>query len=435
MNVTNISDHNVTIVSWAASGNVGDATPSPTPTTAASGSVSYVPELFFAAVLAVVAAVAVALLWGHSRRTAHGGLITGADNRYSTSKSIAVAWTVVVAWMVVSEAFIAVFPQHPPNNFSGLLATASDLYFVFLGGPFAAAAFAKASVQSKIAQGTLTKTPGTPSGSDLISDDNGNPDLYDFQYVLFNILALLIVIISFCGQADKGLPDVPAFLAILTGGSALTYTVNKAIAADVPQITSVTPPNARIGDVITITGVQLFSTTAGGALPAVTIGGISATGVTVPAGATDTLTATVADAPAGTTPLAGSQDVVVSPPLASPVISRKAITIVGDKATITAVKPQPIKANAQITVTGTLLLTPGTEYGDAAPNTLSVGGITPTLTVSNTPWDVTIEGTYSDSHLTLRIGAQPGGLGNPGTKGDATLTLIRGAQRPNKTVK
>jgi hypothetical protein len=200
-----------------------------------TAAVSYVPEMAFAAVLTVGAAVVVALLWTRGRRTANGGLITGADNRYSTSKTIAVAWTVIVAWMVVAEAFVAAFPQNPPNTFSGLLASASDLYFIFLGGPFAAAAFAKVSVQSKIVQGKLTKIPGTPSASDLISDDNGNPDMYDFQYVLFNIVALIIIGITFWVHPDKGLPDIPSFLAVLTGGSALTYTVNKAIAADVPQ--------------------------------------------------------------------------------------------------------------------------------------------------------------------------------------------------------
>jgi hypothetical protein len=401
--------YDVTIVSQAISGKVSDASPSPTPTTGVPGSptatgtagatptgtgtqtgrptatttgtltptstpkpagtasVSYVPELASAAVLAFVVVAVVALLWNRSRRAAHGGLITGADNRISTSKTTAIAWTVVVAWMVVAEAFVAAFPKHPPGTFAGLLASASDLYFVFLGGPFAAAAFAKASVQSKITQGTLTKTPGTPSAADLISDDNGNPDLYDFQYVLFNILALLIVVISFWGHPDKGLPDIPAFLAILTGGSALTYTVNKAIATDVPQITSVAPPIARIGDTITITGVQMLSTTAGGALAAVTIRGISATGVTIPTGATGTLTATVADAPAGTTSLTGvgAVDVVVSPPLASPITSRGAITIVADQPTITGVKREPVTAGDLITATGTLLLTPGTAPGNA----------------------------------------------------------------------
>jgi hypothetical protein len=408
-------------------------------TAPAGGTVSafYGSELWSAATLVVGAAAvtASALLWRRVKSTAPGGLITGADNRISTSKTIAAAWTLVVAWMVVAEAFVAVFPAHPPATFSGLLASVSDLYFVFLGGPFAAAVFAKASTQSKIAQGTLTKPPGTPSASDLISDDNGNVDLYDFQYVLFNILALLVVSISFAVHPDKGLPDIPTFLAILTGGSALTYAVNKATAADVPQITSVTPPNARIGDIITITGIQLFSTTAGGTLPVVTIGGISATGVAIPPGAADTVTATVTDAPSGTTALAGTVDVVVSPPLASPITARDAITIVPDQPAITGVNPRTVTAGALVTVTGTLLLTPGTSPGTVGPNKVDVGGVTPDLSVSGTPWPVNVEGPYSDSYLTIRIGSRPAGLGNAGATGNATLTLTRTGQPLSTTVK
>jgi len=193
----------------------------------------------------------------------------------------------------------------------------------------------------------------------------------------------------------------------------------------------VTPANARIGDVITITGVQMFSTTAGGAFPSVTIGGIGATGVTVPTGSTTTLMATVADAPSGMS-LGGAQDVVVSPPLASPITARNAITIVPDKPAITTVAKQPVKANDLITVTGSLMLTPGTQPGTAAANTTSVGGVTPALTISNTSWSVTFEGPYSDSQITLRIGDQPVGLGGPG---DGALTLTRGTQQATTAVK
>jgi hypothetical protein len=271
----------------------------------------------------------------------------------------------------------------------------------------------------------LTKPTGTPALSDLISDDSGGTDLYDFQYVLFNILALLIVVVSFCGHPGNGLPDMPSFLAILTGGSALTYTVNKAIAVGGAQIAKVEPPEARIGDVIVITGTGLVSTTAGAPLPAVTVGGIGATGVTVSAGPPDIVTATVADAPAGMTPLAGDADVVVTPPQASPLTATKAVTIVADQPVITQVQPQPVTEPGLITVTGTLLLAPGTPPGTATPGTSSVGGLTPALTASDNSWPVSLEGPYSDTELTLRVGAPPAPLG-PGTTGDATLTLTRG---------
>jgi hypothetical protein len=434
-------DHNMTLVSLAVSGDpatssspgtpagttsaTATATSTATPAAGTAGSAHYAGELVLAIVFVALSLLAAWLVWRRNKQTARGGLFVGFDNRISTSKTIAVAWTAVVAWMVASEALVAALPAHPPNTFSGLLSTASDLYFVFLGGPFAAAAFAKASVQSKVAQGTLTKPTGTPALSDLISDDGGSTDLYDFQYVLFNILALLIVVVSFCSHPANGLPDMPSFLAILTGGSALTYTVNKAIAVGGGQIAKVEPAEARIGDAIVITGTGLVSTTAGAPLPTVTVGGIGATGVTVSAGPPDTVTATVADAAAGTQPLAGLVDVVVTPPQASPVTSSDAVTIVADQPAITGVQPQPITEPGLITVTGTLLLAPGTPPGTADPGTSSVGGLTPALTASGSSWAVSIEGPYSDAELTLRIGDPPAPLG-PGTTGDATLTLTRG---------
>ena len=418
------------------------ATPTSTPTPAggSGGSASYAGELFFAlGIMAVVLAGAWALWWGarKTKRTRYGGLITGIDNRYSTSKVIAVAWTVLVAWMVVSVSLIAALPAHPPGTFSELLAPASDLYFVLLGGPFAAAAFAKASVQSKLTQGTLTKTPSAsgPSGSDFISDDYGNTDLSDFQYVLFNILALLIVIIAFWLHPQKGLPEVPQFLAILTGGAALVYTVNKAIATGGAQITQVDPEEARIDDVITITGGQLISKTAGAALPTVTIGGINATNVQATStGDTDTLTATVADAPSGTSlTLTGSVDVVVSPPQASPVTSRNAIKIVADQPALNPPAKTITKAGP-LTVTGKLLLAPGTLPGTASSGTASVGGLTPELTVSGSSWPVTLEGPYSRDMLTLQVGNPPASLG-AGVTGEATLTVTRGALSATAQVK
>lgn len=203
---------------------------SPSATGGAGWNAAYGPELSSALIIVYGFMLPIVLLRRRVKKSVPGGLIRGADNRISTSKAIAVAWTFVVAWMVVAEAFVAVFPGNSSVAFPRLLASASDLYFVLLGGPMAAAVFAKAWTQSRIAQGTLTKTTGTPHVFDLICDDDGNADLYDFQYVLFNIIALLIVAISFAVNPDKGLPAVPAFLAILTAGSALTYSAGKAVA-------------------------------------------------------------------------------------------------------------------------------------------------------------------------------------------------------------
>ena len=390
---------------------------------------SFAAEQFLAG-LTILGAVALlaALARARAHRPGHGGLVTGADNRYSTGRVIAVGWTLVVGWMVVTEAYIA--SQAHGTTFASLLTGASNLYFVFLGGPYAAAAFALLSTQTKISQGTLTKIPAeAPNVADVISDDNGNVDTYDFQYTLFNALAIVIVIVSFAAHPGHGLPAIPQFLAILTGGSALTYTVNKALASSSPQITSVLPAIARIGDTLTITGVQLFPNQAGGALPTVTIGGIGATSVAIPQGSTNTLIATVSAAPANTTPLAGAADVTVTPPLATPILLRRGVTIVADKPRITAVSPKEFTAGTTLHVDGTLLLAPGTAAGSTATPSATVGGLTAALRPrSGLAFDVQFSGGYSNDKIGLNVGPQPVDLaGDSGAIVNVTLTLTRGA--------
>lgn len=126
---------------------------------------------------------------------------------------------------------------------------------------------------------------------------------------------------------------------------------------------------------------------------------------------------------------------VVTPPVASPITGVKALEIVGDIPSITAIGEQPIKANDLITATGTLLLAPGTIPGTASAGTAGIGGVTPSLTTgSGNNWPITVEGPYYRDQITLRVGAQPEGLGAPGTTGDATLRLTRDALVPDKSV-
>ncbi len=389
---------------------------------------SFGAESFLAAL--TVLAVVTGLWWLISKqKTApHGGLVTGADNRRSTSKTIAIAWTIVTAWMVVAEAYVAIGGA---ASFHDLLDGASDLYFVLLGGPYAAAAFAKAATQSKVSTGVLSKPPSRvgPKAFDVIADDNGNVDLYDFQYTLFNALALLIVVFTFAAHPGHGLPEIPQFLAILTGGSALTYTVNKSIASDGPQITAVHPPKARIGDIVTIRGIQLLSGVSGTPLPKVTIGGVDATGVAVSPNSSNALVATVVAAAQGE-PLRGSSDVTVTPATGAPIVLRGGIDIVDDVLTLDSVKPQPAHPHAKITVDGSLLLAPGTATGNAA-GVASIGGLSASVTVGPLNWPTTFDGEYSDSAITLQLGDAPTGID---ATGNATLTVTRDAQSQATTL-
>lgn len=157
-----------------------------------------------------------------------------------------------------------------------LLNKAPDLYLVFLGGPYAAAILAKVGVTQNLQTGKLQKSDGSGvlNPADLISNDTGATDLYDFQYTIFNLIAILAVLTAFIPHPVRGLPQIPDFLAILTGGAALTYTLNKAVTTNPPSISSVDPDQARIQDFVTIYGTNLYDPNATGATTILKVGGV-----------------------------------------------------------------------------------------------------------------------------------------------------------------
>ena len=213
-----------------------------------------------------------------------GGLFHGYDFRWSTSKTIAALWTIVVAFMVVTEALIAVtgngaFTGSTFTDFGHYMAHTldapanRDLYLILLGGPYAAAVFAKTVVTSRVNSGKLQKTDGTPGQlSDVVSNDAGAVDLYDLQYTLFNLAALVITVGAFCANQAAGLPDLPNFIAFLTGGAALTYSVNKGVTTNQPVLTAVHPQTARVGDRVTAYGNNLTTVSTADSLKAAVAG-------------------------------------------------------------------------------------------------------------------------------------------------------------------
>jgi len=167
-----------------------------------------------------------------------GGLVMGWDKRLSTSKTVSVAWTLVVAYMLLVITLIALDNINAGSFFNSTLSKASETYLVLLGGPYAAAILAKISTTNQIANGKVQKSDGggTANPFDIISDDAGNVDLYDTQYTLLNLVAMVAVLAIFIRQPALGFPDVPSFLAAITGGSALVYTTNKVTTTNPPEL-------------------------------------------------------------------------------------------------------------------------------------------------------------------------------------------------------
>jgi hypothetical protein len=156
-------------------------------------------------------------------------LFVGYDNRISTSKTIAAVWT-----MVVFAALIAIVYANLLNHPEALTATGSSgtigQYAVLFGGPLGAAILAKQIVTSQVVNPLVSKPPAdSPHAKDLIANDTGDTDLGDFQYVLFNSVALFFVVSTLLHTPAKGLPHIPDVLLGLTSVAAVGYVGKKAL--------------------------------------------------------------------------------------------------------------------------------------------------------------------------------------------------------------
>ncbi len=242
------------------------------------GNALWVGALIVLALIGILAALGMTgITQSHKLRRSLRALhvIVGQDNRVSTSKTMALTWTAVVAWMLVTEAL----RDLAANVSLGDLPVSSD-YLLLLGGPFAAAVAAKGIVVSRLTNGTLVKTAAPDDAplrlGDIVSADDGSVDLVDFQYSLFNLIALGIVIFTFVKHPGNGLPAVPSGLLAVTSAAALTYIGNKAVASSTPSITRFAPGVVRSGQAVTVSGTNLMSTASDAGQPVVTIGGMPA---------------------------------------------------------------------------------------------------------------------------------------------------------------
>jgi len=341
---------------------------------------------------------------GAGTASGRGGLFHGYDRRWSTSKTIAVVWTAVVAFMVLTEALLAVtghgaysgksvsfgdFMKHTLDD-----PTNRELYLVLLGGPYAAALFAKTVVTNRVNNGKLQKTDGDPNQlSDVVSNDAGSVDLYDLQYTLFNFAAQIITVAAFCANEAAGLPALPNFLAFLTGGSALTYSVNKGVTTNQPVLTAVHPQAARIGDRVTAYGNNLTAVSAANKLKAA-VAGVDATVVDPPpAVAAGDATATAPGGqdqvdflvPAPPASVAWSardqQQVSVTTPAGLLAVMNNALSVVPDQPVAVGLAPALLAvasaqeyADIKVMMQGQFLATPGATTADQATAQISIRG-------------------------------------------------------------
>ena len=192
----------------------------------------------------------------HQRRSWLAAMVVGKDHRVSTSKSVVFAWTLAVAFGLLSLLVALWLGDDEPWD-EQVDRGMQEEYLLLLGGPFAAAILAK---YAAVAQNeTKTDAPvGRAKGSQLVNDDEGETDLGDFQYVLFNVIGLCFFLGSFIGDLAGGFPELPAILTGLVLTSTGGYAAKKLIAQAAPTLTSVLPAAAAPGSEIQVFGTSLL---------------------------------------------------------------------------------------------------------------------------------------------------------------------------------
>jgi hypothetical protein len=188
-------------------------------------------------------------------RSALGAILSGVDNRASTSKTVVFAWTVAVAFGLLSLVVAIWLGDHVPWDLQvkrGL----QEEYLLLLGGPYAAAILAKYATTSQ--QGTKTTGPvGGAAPTQLVTNDNGDTDLGDLQYVLFNVVGLMFFFGDFIGDLTHGFPDLPPILTGLMLTSTGGYAAKKFLQQAPPTLISVIPASAAPKGTVQIFGANL----------------------------------------------------------------------------------------------------------------------------------------------------------------------------------
>ena len=343
-------------------------------------------------------------------------LYTGADGRWSTSKTQALLWTYIALFgliaLFIGDHLGLTLSKSALENPDG----AADFgnlafrpeYLLLLGGPFAAAVLSRGLVASKLDQGAIVK-PDAPEDRaafsglrDLITNDAGNADVIDFQYLAFNLLAIFVVLFQLVPDLQDGFPQIPDFLLGLTSASALAYVTKKTVERSKPTIVSVDPARAFPGETIKISGRYLIAPPNG--KPTVNIDGHNATVTAVfvaPAGDDSSVTVTIpADMPAG------AQKGVSVLPQGATMAATSTVEVLGTAVDQVAPSPVPLGEKVGLTITGKGFGsgTPTVTLGDAELAVVQSDDTTIHAAITETPPSSALR---ADAKLTLVV--QPSG--------------------------
>jgi hypothetical protein len=190
----------------------------------------------------VVAGALTAASWFHRARGGVLAPVIGEDNRLSTSRAVAAAWVLFVAYAVLLLAgrlAVASDPRERDALIEGLELARGAGVVTVLAVVCAIAVLVRRVVGLGVLGQRLQKVRAhRPSAADLLTDDSGRGAFADIQYVVVASVALLFAAVRLARRPDQ-LPDLPWGLAVVVLVSAGTYLAGKYAEGGRPVVLSV----------------------------------------------------------------------------------------------------------------------------------------------------------------------------------------------------
>ncbi|MFB7336274.1 hypothetical protein FNH09_27755 [Streptomyces adustus] len=190
----------------------------------------------------VVAGALTAASWFHRTRGGALAPVIGEDNRLSTSRAVAAAWVLFVAYAVlVLVGRLAAASDHAERDalISGFELARGAGVVTVLAVVCGIAVLVRRVVGLRVLGQKLQKVRAhRPRAADLLTDDDGRGTFADIQYVVISTVALLFGAVRLARRPDQ-LPDLPWGLAVVVLVSAATYLAGKYAEGGRPVILSV----------------------------------------------------------------------------------------------------------------------------------------------------------------------------------------------------
>ncbi|WP_369171801.1 hypothetical protein AB5J49_29230 [Streptomyces sp. R28] len=180
--------------------------------------------------------------WFHRARGGALAPVIGEDNRLSTSRAVAGAWVLFVAYAVlVLVGRLVAASGHGERDalIDGLALGRGAGVVTVLAVVCAIAVLVRRVVGVRVLGQRLQKVRADrPRAADLLTDDAGRGTFADIQYVVIGGVALLFAAVRLGRRPDQ-LPDLPWGLAVVVLISAATYLAGKYAEGGRPVILSV----------------------------------------------------------------------------------------------------------------------------------------------------------------------------------------------------